>query len=38
MLMLIGINKFGMMWDLDHADVDPDKLKFGMMLFNVNIS
>ena len=36
MLMLIGINKFGMMWDLDHAD--PDKLKFGMMLFNVNIS
>ena len=25
MLMLIWINKFGMMWDLDHADVDPDQ-------------
>ena len=23
--MLIRINKFGMMWDLDHADVDRDQ-------------
>ena len=25
MLMLIRINKFGMMRDLDHADIDPDQ-------------
>ena len=25
MLILIRINKFGMLWDLDHADVDPDQ-------------